>query len=67
MIKDYKIPVPSIEEQKLIIKKAETLKQQKENLESVYLKKIEGLEELKKSILQMAFAGELKTAQLQIR
>lgn len=61
MIKDYKIPVPSIEEQKLIIEKAETLKQQKENLESVYLKKIEGLEELKKSVLQKAFNGELKT------
>ncbi len=61
MIKDYKIPVPSIEEQKLIIDKAETLKHQKENLENVYLKKIEGLEELKKSILQKAFAGELKT------
>jgi type I restriction enzyme, S subunit len=60
MIKDYKIPVPSIEEQKLIIEKAETLKQQKENLESVYLQKIEGLEELKKSILQKAFAGELR-------
>lgn len=61
MIKDYKIPVTSIEEQKLIIEKAEILKQQKENLESVYLQKIEGLEELKKSILQKAFAGELKT------
>jgi type I restriction enzyme, S subunit len=61
MIKDYKIPVPSIEEQKQIIEKAETLKQQKESLENVYLKKIEGLEELKKSILQKAFAGELKT------
>ena len=61
MIKDYKIPVPSIEEQKLIIENAETLKQQKENLESVYLKKIEGLEELKKSILQKAFAGELRS------
>jgi len=61
MIKDYKIPVPSIEEQKLIIEKAETLKQQKENLESVYLQKIEGLDELKKSILQKAFAGELRS------
>lgn len=60
MIKDYKISVPTIEEQKLIIEKAERLKQQKENLESVYLQKIEGLEELKKSILQKAFAGELK-------
>jgi type I restriction enzyme, S subunit len=64
MIKDYKIPVPSIEEQKLIIEKAETLKQQKENLENVYLKKIVGLEELKKSILQKAFAGELRGGKL---
>jgi len=61
MIKDYRIPVPSIEEQKRVIEKAETLKQQKENLESVYLEKIEGLEELKKSILQKAFAGELSS------
>lgn len=63
MIKDYKIPVPSIEEQKLIIEKAETLKQQKENLENVYLKKIDALEELKKSILQKAFSGELTTSE----
>lgn len=61
MIKDYKIPTPSIEEQKKVIEKAETLKEQKENLENVYLKKIEGLEELKKSVLQKAFSGELKT------
>jgi type I restriction enzyme S subunit len=61
MIKDYKIPVPTIEEQKIIIEKAEMLKEQKENLENVYLKKIEGLEELKKSILKKTFAGELKT------
>jgi type I restriction enzyme S subunit len=66
MIKDYKIPVPTIEEQNLIIEKAETLKQQKENLESVYLQKIEGLEELKKSILQKAFAGELKTEKMEL-
>jgi type I restriction enzyme S subunit len=61
MIKDYKIPVPTIEEQKIIIEKAEMLKEQKENLENIYMKKIEGLEELKKSILKKAFAGELKT------
>lgn len=60
MIKDYKIPVPSIEEQKLMIEKSQALERQKEHLESVYLNKIEGLEELRKSILQKAFAGELK-------
>ena len=61
MIKDYRIPVPNIEEQKKIIEKAEILKVQKENLEDVYLKKMERLEELKKSILKKAFTGELKT------
>lgn len=61
MIKYYKIPVPSIKEQEIIIEKAEKLKEQKEKLENVYLNKIEGFEELKKSILQKAFAGELKT------
>lgn len=60
MIKDYKIPVPSIEEQKLIIEKAEALKEQIEQLEKTYLKKIDDLEELKKSILQKAFSGELE-------
>lgn len=59
MIQAYKIPVPSIEEQKLIIEKAEIIKQQKENLESVYQKKIKNLEELKKNILQKAFSGAL--------
>ncbi|XQP85243.1 MAG: restriction endonuclease subunit S [Candidatus Pollutiaquabacter aromativorans] len=61
MIKDYIIPVPLIEEQKQIIEKAEALKEQKARLENVYQKKLEDLEELKKAILQKAFAGELKT------
>jgi type I restriction enzyme S subunit len=33
-------------------------------LEAVYLKKLNDLEELKKSILQKAFAGELESEQL---
>jgi type I restriction enzyme, S subunit len=66
MIKDYKIPVPTINEQKRIIEKAETLKEQKETIENVYQKKIEGLEEIKKSILQKAFAGELKTEKIRV-
>lgn len=61
MIKDYKIPVPSIEEQTSLIEKAETLRAETQKLEAVYQKKIDDLEELKKAILQKAFAGELKT------
>jgi len=61
MIKDYKIPVPTVEEQKQLIEKAETLRAETQKLEVVYQKKIADLEELKKSILQKAFEGELKT------
>ncbi len=64
MIKEYKIPVPTVEEQKQLIEKAETLRAETQKLEEVYKKKIADLEELKKSVLQKAFAGELKTEKL---
>lgn len=59
MIKDYKIPVPTVEEQKQLIEKAETLRTETQKLEAIYQQKLLNLEELKKSILQKAFAGEL--------
>jgi type I restriction enzyme S subunit len=59
MIENYKIPIPSIEEQKKIIQKSEILRAHKENLENIYQKKIADLEELKKSVLQKAFSGDL--------
>jgi type I restriction enzyme S subunit len=59
MIKDYRIPVPTIEEQKQIIEKAETLKAETERLGNIYQKKLSDLDELKKSILQKAFSGQL--------
>lgn len=64
VIKDYKIPIPSIEEQNKIIYIAETLKEQKENMENVYLKNNIGIDEQKILILQKAFAGELKTGKV---
>jgi restriction endonuclease S subunit len=64
VIKDYKIPIPSIEEQNKIINIAETLKEQKENMENVYLKNNNGIDEQKILILQKAFAGELKTGKV---
>ncbi len=59
MIKDYKIPVPTVEEQKQLIEKAETLRAETKRLEAIYQQKLLNLEELKKSILQKAFNGEL--------
>lgn len=65
MIKDYQIPVPSVGEQKQLIEQAETLRAETQKLERVYQKKMDDLEELKKSILEKAFAGELETETLE--
>ncbi len=55
------IPYPTIEEQQVIVRQLDALRAETQKLEAVYQKKIADLEELKKSILQKAFAGELKT------
>jgi len=51
----------SVKEQKVLIAKFEKLSIETKKLESIYQQKIKDLEELKKSILQKAFSGELKT------
>jgi type I restriction enzyme S subunit len=52
----------STKEQKVLIEKFETLSVETKKLEAIYQSKINDLEELKKSVLQKAFSGELKTA-----
>jgi len=59
MIKDYSIPLPSIKEQQAIVYQLDALQVETQKLESVYQKKIANLVELKSSILQKAFSGEL--------
>ncbi|MBU4305616.1 MAG: restriction endonuclease subunit S [Candidatus Omnitrophica bacterium] len=59
MIKDFKIALPSITEQKHIISKLDTLFAETKKLEAIYTQKLADLEELKKSILKKAFNGEL--------
>jgi len=49
----------SLEEQKQIVKILDSLKKQTQSLESKYQQELNSLEELKKSILQKAFEGEL--------
>lgn len=49
----------SISEQQSIVRQLEALRAETQRLEAVYEKKLADLEELKKSILQKAFAGEL--------
>lgn len=49
----------SISEQKLIVAKLDKLSEQTKKLEEIYKKKLDNLEELKKSILKKVFSGDL--------
>lgn len=51
----------SIEAQQSIVLKLDGLRAETQKMEVIYQKKIDDLDELKKSILQKAFAGELET------
>ena len=51
----------SHKEQQTIVRQLDALRAETQKLEAVYQKKIADLEELKKSILQKAFAGELRS------
>jgi type I restriction enzyme, S subunit len=65
-LKTYPIPLPTLEQQKTIVRQLDALRAKTQKLEAVYQKKIDDLEELKKSILQKAFAGELKTEKVEL-
>ena len=54
------IPYPkTLKEQQTIVRQLDALRAETQKLEAVYQKKLDDLEELKKSVLQKAFAGEL--------
>ncbi len=54
------MPFPkSLKEQQQIVKKLNNLSAETKKLEVIYQQKIKDLEELKKSVLQKAFNGEL--------
>jgi type I restriction enzyme S subunit len=59
-LKKFTITIPkSLKTQKQIVKKLDALSEQTQKLEKIYQRKVENLDELKKSFLQKAFAGEL--------
>ncbi len=60
-ITDAEVPFLSLEGQEQIIENIELIHSETQSLEAIYQKKMDDLEELKKSILQKAFAGELET------
>lgn len=55
------IPYPPLKKQQAIVQKLDAFSVEIKKLEAIYQQKIDDLEELKKSVLQKAFAGELKT------
>lgn len=55
----FLIPLPPVAEQQFIVQKLDALSSETKKLEAIYQKKLEDLEELKKSILQKAFSGQL--------
>ncbi len=62
-VKSVLIPFPiSLVEQQSIVHKLDALRIEVRKLQAIYNQKINELEELKKSVLQKAFAGELQTA-----
>ncbi len=64
-IENFKIAFPNdVEEQNKLVLSLNHIKRESESLEQAYQEKIVALEELKKSILQKAFAGELSEAGL---
>ena len=62
MIKKYSILTPPLSEQKQIVNKFDKISAETKKLESIYSKRVADLKELKKSILEKAFKGELTSA-----
>jgi len=54
-----RFPFPPVTEQKRIVAKLDDLSEETQRLESIYQRKLAALDELKKSLLHKAFAGEL--------
>ena len=63
ILSEIRINLPPISTQQSIVQKLDALSAQTKKLEAIYQQKINDLEELKKSILQKAFSGELKTVE----
>jgi len=59
LVKKAKLPIPPIDIQYQIVEETENLSDVTQSLYELYQHKLKSLEELKKSILQKAFSGEL--------
>jgi type I restriction enzyme S subunit len=59
MIADLEIALPSLDEQQRMVSTMDSVREETENLESIYRRKLDALDALKKSLLNEAFSGEL--------
>lgn len=55
----FEIPLPPLPEQRAVVSKLDALSAETKKLEALYRHKLNDLDELKKSVLQKAFNGEL--------
>jgi len=58
-LKEIKVPLPSMSDQKRIVAKLDDLANETQRLESIYARKLSELDALKKSLLHHAFTGQL--------
>ena len=58
-LREIKIPLPPIREQRRLVETIKSLKEETQRLESIYQQKLAALEALKKSLLHQAFTGAL--------
>ena len=58
-IKEINIFIPDFKDQKKIVSSLESLRNQIDSLQAIYNRKTQEITELKKSLLQKAFSGEL--------
>jgi type I restriction enzyme, S subunit len=58
-LKQYRICLPSIKTQEQLVQKLDALSEETKRLEAIYQRKLDALAELKQSLLQRAFTGQL--------
>ena len=60
-LRNFVLPKMTLKQQQTIVQKLDALSAETKKLESIYQQKLNDLEELKKSVLQKAFSGELSS------
>ncbi len=60
-LRSFLLPKMTLKEQQTIVQKLDALQAETKKLEAIYQQKTNDLEELKKSVLQKAFSGELSS------